>query len=113
MLIMPARFTATTNAFEKGIENTKPQAAIKIIQGWQDELKKTDVSGAKGIAGDLESLRKALDKDEPDSGRVTKLLSELAEATSKIAGRVDDAKLAPKLEDLGKALEGAGQKQNA
>lgn len=49
---MPARFTATTNAFEKGIENTKPQAAVKIIQGWEDELAKTDVSGVKGIAGD-------------------------------------------------------------
>ena len=110
---MPARFTATLNAFEKGIENTKPQAATKIIQAWEDELANTDVSGAKGIAGDLASLRKALEKDEPDSERVTKLLGDLAEATNKIAGRVEDGKIAPKLEELGKALEGSGQLQKA
>jgi hypothetical protein len=102
---MPARFTAMQNAFEKGIEKTKPDAAVKIIQGWEDELAKTDVAGAKGIAGDLESLRKALEKDEPDSGRITKLLGELAESTKKIAGRVEDEKIAAKLDELGGALE--------
>lgn len=110
---MPARFTATTNAFEKGIDNIKPQAAVKIIQGWEDELAKTDVSGVKGIAGDLASLRKALDADEPDRDRIMKLLGELATATTKVSGRVEDDKVAPKLEELGKALEGAGQMEKA
>ena len=110
---MPARFTTTINAFEKGIEKTKPQSAVKMIQGWEDELAKTDVSGAKGIAKDLEALRKALDKDEPDGERVMKLMSDLAESTSKIAPRVDDPKVGPKLEELGQALESVGQTEKA
>jgi hypothetical protein len=111
--VMPARFTATQNAFEKGIENTKPNAAVKMIQGWEDELAKTDVSGAKGIAGDLESLRKALEKEEPDGGRITRLLGELAESIKKIAGRVEDEKIAAKLEELGGALENSGEMAKA
>lgn len=104
---MPARFTATFNAFEKGIESVKPNAAVKLIEGWEAELDKTDVPGAKGIARDLESLRKALDKDEPDGERVSALVGKLAKAVTKIAPKADD-KVAPKLEQLGQALQDAG-----
>ena len=103
---MPARFTATANAFEKGIENTKPNAAVKMIEGWEAELEKVDVPGAKGIARDLEALKKALDKDEPDGERVKSLLGKLAEEVTKIAPRTD-GKVQPKLEELGEALKAA------
>ena len=101
---MPARFAATATAFEKGIEDTKPAAAIKLIEGWEDALKGVDIPGTKGIANDLEALKKALDGDEPDSARVKTLLGKLAGEVTKIAGRTEGA-IQPKLEDLGAALK--------
>lgn len=103
---MPARFTATANAFEKGIEKTKPETAIKLIEGWEEALSSVDTPGAKGIARDLEALKKALDKDEPDGERVKTLVGKLAEEVTKIAGRTEGA-VQPKLEELGEALKAA------
>lgn len=103
---MPARFTATANAFEKGIENTMPAAAIKMIEGWEEALASVDVPGTKGIARDLEALKKALSADEPDGERVKSLLGKLADEVTKIAGRTEGG-VQPKLEDLGSALKAA------
>ncbi len=103
---MPVRFAATANAFEKGIEATKPAAAVKMIEGWEEALKDVDVPGAKGIARDLEALKKALSADEPDGERVKTLLGKLAEGVTKIAGRTEGA-VQPKLEELGEALKAA------
>jgi hypothetical protein len=101
--VMPARFAATATAFEKSIENTKPAAAIKLIEGWEEALSSVDIPGAKGIARDLEALKKALGADEPDGERVKTLLGKLAEAVTKIAGRTD-GNVQTKIEELGKAL---------
>lgn len=103
---MPARFAATANAFEKGIEATDPKAAIKLIEGWEDALSKVDLPGTKGIARDLEALKKALSNDNPDGERVKTLLGKLSEEVSKIAGRTEGA-VQPKLEELGEALKAA------
>jgi len=103
---MPARFAATAGAFEKGIEKTAPDAAIKLIEGWEEALAKVDLPGTKGIARDLEALKKALGNDNPDGDRVKTLLGKLSEEVSKIAGRTDGA-VQPKLEDLGAALKAA------
>lgn len=103
---MPARFAATANAFEKGIENTKPNAAVKMIEGWEAELEKVDLPGTKGIARDLEALKKALSNDNPDGERVKTLLGKLSEEVTKIAGRTEGT-VQPKLEELGAALKAA------
>ena len=100
---MPLRFAATATAFENGIEKTKPAAAIKMIEGWEEALSEVDTPGAKGISRDLEALKKALGSEEPDGEKVTSLLGKLAEGVSKIAPRVEGS-VAPKLEELGKAL---------
>ncbi len=103
---MPARFTATANAFEKGIEHTTASSGVKLIDAWEAELKDTDVPGAKGIAGDLERLKKALEASEPDAEKIRTLVHKLGEATAKIAERADE-KTKEKVADLGKALSAA------
>ena len=103
---MPVRFAATANAFEKGIESTKPAAAIKMIDGWEKALASVDLPGTKGIAHDLGALKKALDGDQPDEVKVKSLLGKLSEGVTKIAGRTDGT-VQPKLEDLGEALKAA------
>lgn len=100
---MPVRFAATENAFEKGIENTKPAAAIKLIEGWEEALSSVDIPGTKGIAQNLEALKKALEGDTPDEAKIRSVLEKLADGVTKIAGRTDGT-VQPKLEELGKAL---------
>ena len=104
---MPVRFAATATAFEKGIENTTPASAIKMIEGWEEALSSVDTPGAKGIVRDLEALKKVLGADEPDGARVKSLLGKLAEEVTKIATRAEDEKVQPKLAELGEALKAA------
>ncbi|QXQ04938.1 hypothetical protein KX816_11585 [Sphingosinicellaceae bacterium] len=103
---MPARFTTTANAFEKGIEKTKPDAGIKLIEYWEEALSSVDIPGTKGIARDLEALKKALGNETPDEERIKNLLGKLSEEVTKIAGRTEGA-VQPKLNDLGEALKAA------
>ena len=39
---MPQRFTATENAFEKGIENTSAKQGAKLVGEWVEEIRKAD-----------------------------------------------------------------------
>jgi len=101
--IMPARFTATENAFEKGVDSIKPAAAVKLIEGWEEALKDAEITGAKGIVADLERLKKALEADKPDAEKIKTLVGKLGEATTKIASHADD-KTKDKVAALGKSL---------
>ena len=101
---MPQRFTATENAVERGLENSTPSAGKKLVADWQAELKNADFTGAKGIAGDLDKLAKALDADEPDAEKVRELLGKLGEATLKAADKAENEKIAEKVRSLGEAL---------
>lgn len=103
---MPARFVATANAFEKGVDSITPAAAIKLIDGWEESLKDLDVPGAKTIVRDLEALKKALGGDEPDAAKIKTLVGKLADETTKIAGHAPEA-TKDKVAELGKALKAA------
>jgi len=100
---MPARFTATANAFEKGVDSITPAAAIKLIDDWEVSLKDADIPGAKGIVHDLEALKKALHAGEPDAAKVKDLVAKLGAATTKIAGHATPS-TKDKVEELGKTL---------
>lgn len=89
------------------VEKTDARNGATLIKGWEAELGKIDTPGAKGILHNLESLRKQLEKDEPDAERVTKLIAELGEATTKIAAHGDRSE--DKLKALGAALSSAGK----
>lgn len=104
---MPARFTTLSNALDKGVETLKPDAAVKQIEYWEEQLKDVDVSGVKGLLGDLASLKKKLEADEPDADAIKKLVAKLGGETTRIAGRVEDEKVAEKLKDVGERLENA------
>ena len=106
---MPARFTTLNNAIEKGLDSVKPDAASKQIEYWEGELKTVDVSGAKGLLHDLESLKKKLSGDEPDGDAIKTLLAKIGAETTRIAGRAEDEKVAAKLKELGEKLEAAGK----
>ena len=97
------KFADTIHTIEKGNSGH----AASLIGEWEKELGKIDVPGAKGILHNLESLRKQFEKDEPDADRVAKLLSELGEATTKIAGHADSS--GDKLKELGAALNKAAK----
>lgn len=105
---MPKRFAATEAAAEKGLATITPSAGAKLVGDWVTELEKTDLPGAKGLHGDLLRLQKELEKDEPNGDRVTKILGKLGPATSKLADRADDEKVAEKVRSLGEALSGSG-----
>ena len=101
-----AAVTATLNAVNKGIENTKPQRGVTLIEDWERALADADFRGSKGIARDLQSLHKALDKPEPDEARIRVLLGRLGAATVKAAEGA--SKGGDKLKQLGEALAKAG-----
>lgn len=105
---MPKRFAATEAAAEKGLATITPANGAKLVGEWAAELEKTDLPGAKGLHADLLRLHKELEKDEPNADRVTKILGKLGPATTKLAERADDEKIAEKVRSLGAALTGSG-----
>ena len=97
------KFADTIHAVEK----TNAGKGATLAGEWEKELGKLDTPGAKGIQHNLESLRKQLEKDEPDVERVGKLLGELGEATTRIAERAETN--GDKLKELGAVLSKAGR----
>ena len=103
---MAARFADTKKALDGGLETAKPDKAVHLIEDWESSLSDTEVSGAKGIMKDLESLKKQLDKANPDAERIKALVARLGEKTTKIADKAD--KNQDKLKELGEMLSKAG-----
>lgn len=101
---MPLKFTETMKAAEHGFDKTPISKGIQLIEGWEAALSDVDTPGAKGVLKDLESLKKQLEKPEPDAEHIGKLLHQLGEATTKIAGRADKSE--DNLKALGTALTG-------
>ena len=56
----------------------------------------------------MEKLAAELDKDEPNAGKVQKLLGKLGPATVKLADKCEDEKVAEKVRHLGQALQSSG-----
>jgi len=106
---MAVKFAATMNAINRGLESTKAEKGVDLIEDWETALADLDVPGAKGIARDLSSLRKQLERENPNQERVQSLLHRLGEATTKIAGRAD--KNGDKLKALGEALLDSGTEE--
>ena len=104
---MAVKFAATLNAVNRGLESTKPAKGADIIEDWEAALADLDYPGAKGIARDLGSLRKQLEKDAPDGERVVALLHRLGLATAKISEKAE--KQQDKVKELGEALTEAGE----
>ena len=106
---MAVKFAGTMNAINRGLESTKPAKGATMVEDWEAALAEVDTPGAKGILRDLASLRKQLEKGEPDADRVHDLLHRLGAATTQIADKAD--KQQDKLKALGEALSDAGEEQ--
>lgn len=98
------RFAATTKAFEKGVESIAPDAAIKLIEEWEGQLKDLESKEGKAITRDLEALKKELGKgDKMDGEKVKKLTAKLGEETVKSASAIEGSG-GDKVKALGEAL---------
>ncbi|GAA4014404.1 hypothetical protein GCM10022280_11070 [Sphingomonas swuensis] len=107
---MPQRFTATENAFDKGIEKTSAKQGAKLAGEWVEAIRKAEFTGSKGLASELERLEKLLGDDEPDTDKLKTLLEKIGQDTLKAADRADDPKVAEKIRKLAEAM---GAKQPA
>ena len=103
-----ARFATTQHAIEKGLEQVAPDAGVKLLDDWIDQLNGVDQPGASGVAKDLERLRAELGKGTPNPDAVLRIVHKLGASTTKLAAKVDGAN-ANKLRALGEALTSAGQ----
>lgn len=106
---MAARFGATLNAVNRGLENEKPAKGADLVEDWETAVADLDMPGSKGIARDLGALRKQLESDKPNEERVRALLHRLGEATVKISQKAE--KQGDKVRELGEALSEAGDAQ--
>jgi hypothetical protein len=104
---MPARFTTLNNAISKGLQSMAAKSAVSQIEYWEEQLKDVDVTGVKGIQGDLHSLKSKLTADDIDGEAVKKVLASLAEKTKNISGRVEDQKVSEQLAGVAEGLEQA------
>lgn len=77
-------------------------AAVSNIDGWIGELR--GMNGTDAIVNDLESLKTELTAGSIDGGRVSQLLSSLADQTRGLAGNT------PGLSTLASALEAGAAK---
>ena len=106
---MAVKFAGTMNAINRGLEQTKPAKGADMVEDWEAALADVDAPGAKGILRDLGSLRKQLERGEPDADRIHALLHRLGAATTKIADKAGTSQ--DKLKALGEALTEAGEDQ--
>lgn len=106
---MAIRFAATLNAFNRGIENLKPAAAVSMIEDWETALADIEIPGTKGIARDLGALRKQLESASPDGERISAIVARLGDAVMKISDRAETN--GEKLKNLGTALGDSGDAQ--
>ncbi|WP_010183986.1 hypothetical protein [Sphingomonas sp. PAMC 26605] len=104
---MAIKFAGTINAFNRGIDSTKPNKGADMIEDWEAALAEIDTPGAKVILRDLGSLRKQLEREAPDAERVHALLHRLGTATSRIADKAESNQ--EKLKTLGEALTESGE----
>lgn len=107
---MAIRFAATLNAFNRGIENLKPAAALSMLEDWEAALADIETPGTKGIARDLGALRRQLESNSPDEARVSAIIARLGDAVTKISDRAESN--GEKLKTLGTALIESGDAQH-
>ena len=105
------KYAATLKALKAGVQSMTVKAAVKNIEGWEEELEKVEVSGVKTLLKDLEHLKAQLQKEEIDGAAVRKLVAKLGKETITISGRVD-GKDAGKIKEIGEALT-AGAESDA
>lgn len=103
-----ARFAATQHAIEKGLEQVAPEAGVKLLDDWIEQLNDVDKPGASAVAKDLERLKAELGRGTPKADAVLRMVHKLGASTTKLAAKVDGAN-ADKLRELGEALTSAGE----
>lgn len=104
---MAIKFSATTNAINRGLDSAKPEAGGHLIEDWETALADLEIAGAKGLQRDLAALKKQVEASKPNADRIHALLHRLGEATVKISEKAD--KDGARIKALGEALMEAGE----
>ncbi len=102
-----ARYAATQNAIEKGLDQVSPDAGVKLVDDWIEQLQGVDKPGAVAVAKDLERLKAELARETPREANVLKIVGKLGGATTRLADKAEGTN-GDKLRALGEALTGAG-----
>jgi uncharacterized protein YmfQ (DUF2313 family) len=101
------RFAATTHALDKGVESIKPDAAIKLIEDWEQQLGEVELKGGKTVLRDLGALKKELAKGDKLNGeKVQQLTARLGQSTVKLADQ--DEKSGDQVRNIGEKLAAVG-----
>ena len=99
------RFETTINALKEGAQKFTAEKAVTNIEGWEDYLSKHDHEGVKAVVADLGKLKKMLQGEKLDGGKVTELLHKLGKDTIKVAGAGEGGN--SKMKELGELLSNA------
>ncbi len=92
----------TVSALEGGVTSLPLDAALTNIQGWQSTLSGSDDPAVQTLSSQLGELATALQADSIDAAEISRLMTNLGEGTTAVAG--GDAQL----ESLGNLLQQAG-----
>ncbi len=105
------RYAATQKAIEKGLDQVAPDAGVKLVDDWIEQLNGSDKKGAAALVKDMERLKTELGKGSPKGEAVLKLVHKLGAATTKLADEAEGTN-GDKLRQLGEALTNAGQEHD-
>lgn len=101
---MPTTKFATTIKALEDIQNLKPEAAIKNIDGWEKFLESHEVEGAKKLVTDLNKLKKLLAAEPLDGAAIKTLMTKLGKETTALAGHAKAGE-GDHIKKLGEALQ--------
>ena len=73
-------------ALRGGVTSITPEAAVSVIDSWQQTLSSATNPEAQSVVQDLGSLRDALTGGSLSSGSIGSLLTSLANGTESLAG---------------------------
>ncbi|MGI9175789.1 MAG: hypothetical protein ACR2GR_10780 [Rhodothermales bacterium] len=99
----------TLSALEGDVTQADPNAAVGLLNEWEQALRATDKQNLVSLASNLKQLREELQKPSIVDARVGQLLSEIGEQTSEAASSAGSSD-AEKLRQLGGRLSSAGEK---
>lgn len=103
-----ALMTSTIQAAEGGLTNLAPDAAVEVIEEWQETLSDAGDPEIAAINEDLEFLQEALAEDPLDVPAIGDVLMRLGDQTTTVAGTADPV-YTDNLTRLGTLLSEAGQ----
>ena len=101
---------ATVASLQGGVEQLSIEAALPMIQGWEERLATSGSPELAPIAENLGALRALLSTDDVDPAAVGRLLVALGEQVQRVANSEDvEIEVADRLSQLSVLLSSEGE----